>query len=259
MKKASVNLITNGQINDEKYYRELISLGVSNFELPLNSFNPLVHDKMTGKLGSHEKVVNSINVLKSLDANVVTVIVLTKMNIAHIFETLKFIKSLEVERIMLTRFNIGGEGIKNARILMPEISELKNCFSIANEASKSLNLKITSNVCTPLCILNPEDYDNISTMSCSASIKNMPVTLDINGNMRICNHSPVIIGNIFNDKIENILNSDYVNSWKEIKPEYCKECEVYENCFGACRAASEQLGLGLNHADPILELRGTKL
>jgi predicted nuclease of restriction endonuclease-like (RecB) superfamily len=30
-----------------------------------------------------------------------------------------------------------------------------------------------------------------------ADIYKMPVTFDTNGNMRVCNHSPVVIGNIF--------------------------------------------------------------
>ena len=254
MKKASVNLITNGVLGTESKYKEIFSLGVSNFELPLHSFNPATHDTMTRKSGSHQKVIDSVKIIQKFGGNVVIDIVLTKMNINELPETITFIKELGVTRIMLTRFNVGGEGINHVGELLPTVDELKNTFEMVNRISKEQDVKITSNVCTPLCVLNPNDYDNIATLSCSANINNMPVTLDINGNMRICNHSPVIIGNIFVNTIEEIMNADYVKSWKTEKPDYCSGCNVYDRCFGGCRAAAEQMGWGLKGVDPLIKL-----
>lgn len=83
---------------------------------------------------------------------------------------------------------------------------------------------------------------------------NKPLTMDVGGNLRICNHSPVDIGNIYSENIENILSSPYVQSWKEIVPQFCSSCNKYAKCQGGCRAASEQLGLSLASPDPIIHL-----
>jgi len=56
---------------------------------------------------------------------------------------------------------------------------------------------------------------------------------------------------IINFEIGNQLY--YIESNYGEKYEYCKECKRYEECFAGCRAASEQLGMGLEHADPILK------
>ncbi len=253
LKKANVSIITNGCAGTYEQYKELASLGIKLFTLPLHSYLPVVHDAMVRKSGSHKKVLDSVKILQSFNTSVVVDIVLTKMNIGHLRKTIEFIKELGILNIMLTRYNVGGEGLKHSFELIPDQSELKNGFTTANLVSKELNIKITSNVCTPLCILNPDDYDSIPTFSCTADIRKMPLTFDIAGNMRICNHSPKVIGNIFENNLIELLDDDYVQKWKKIKPEYCAECLIYDKCFGGCRAATEQTGKGLAFPDPIIE------
>ncbi len=254
LKKKNVTVITNGYTNDHKRYEELFRLGVGLFELPLHSHDSAVHDAMTGKAGSHARTLQSIKYLKSLGANVVIDMVLTKKNIPYMAETLRFYAELGIDRIMFTRFNIGGRGISNAALLMPSKDALRKAFATADKLAPELGLTITSNVCTPLCVLDPADYVNIGTQSCSANVDNMPVTLDIDGNVRICNHSPVVIGNIHEQKPGEIFESGYIKSWKTVKPGYCSNCMKWDHCFGGCRAASEQIGTGLGSPDPIITM-----
>lgn len=82
----------------------------------------------------------------------------------------------------------------------------------------------------------------------------MPLTLDLLGNLRLCNHSPTVMGNIFKLKIEDILNSEKVKFWHSTIPDYCTDCKRYSKCKGGCRAASEQLGYSLKKIDPIVNI-----
>lgn len=82
--------------------------------------------------------------------------------------------------------------------------------------------------------------------------------MDINGDIRLCNHSPVVAGNIFEKELKDILYSSYANSWNEIIPNFCSNCNKWSICRGGCRAASEQYALGLSHVDPILIREGLK-
>ena len=86
-------------------------------------------------------------------------------------------------------------------------------------------------------------------------MRRKPITVDINGNVRVCNHSPVIAGNIYEKPLYEILHSDYVESWNNIIPEICKNCNWWEKCRGGCRAASEQIGTGLAEADPVVHYK----
>jgi len=86
-----------------------------------------------------------------------------------------------------------------------------------------------------------------------------PITLDINGNIRLCNHSPVVAGNIYRKELDDILYSDYTTEWETAVPDLCKPCSHWAVCKGGCRAASEQCFGSLKKEDPIikaLEIKG---
>jgi len=252
MKGALVTVISNGTSASFSEYKQLVDLGVSLFELPILSHNPNIHDYMTQHPGSWEKSVATTKDLLSLHANVVAVMVLTKANCINISDTLIFISSIGISRVMINRLNIGGQVTKNIQELLMSRNELNDAFKEIVVSSKALKLAVTSNVCTPVCVLNPKNYRGIRFTSCSFDLTKRPITIDYQGDMRFCNHSPVIIGNIFKDRLDSIFNSQQVLQWKNIIPHFCMECKAYNHCKAGCRAASEQMGLSLHHPDPIM-------
>ncbi len=249
----SVTIISNGNYATAAEYEELVKLGVSLFELPIHSYRADEHDYMTAQKGSWEKSLASIEVIRNAGGAVVPVLILTKANIAIMEETLAFIKSLGLNRIMLNRFNIGGNGIAEMENLLPTLDEIRDAFKTASKVSTQLGLKITSNVCSPVCVLDPQDYQNIGFSLCSPhNIESRPYTLDIKGDIRFCNHSPITMGNIYKNSNKEIFQTDYLKEWQTDTPDYCNECDKYNRCFGGCRAASEQMGTGLGGVDPLV-------
>ncbi len=254
LKNKSVAIITNGNKADNSDYKLMIDLGVGLFEVPLHSPDSNAHDYMTGTPHSWEKSLNSLQQLVALGANVVAVIVITKANYHQISDTLLFIKNLGVNRIMLNRFNIGGAGILEKENLWLSHDELKSTYRTASEIGRKNKINLSSNVCTPICVLNPADYPGISFSHCSPEVTRRPLTLDIMGNLRFCNHSPTILGNIFKDKLSDMLQSEKAQLWSKVTPDFCTSCHLYKKCMGGCRAASEQLNLSLSTVDPVVEI-----
>jgi len=254
MEGKTVTVISNGFKGTPNDYESLVAMGITLFEFPIHSADETIHDFITQVKGSWKKSVDSIRKVQSFNGYPVPVIVLTKYNIEVLGETLDFIASLGLNRIMMNRYNIGGCGVAAPFSVSATPQQLRKAFGTANRRAKELELVISSNVCSPDCLLNPADYRNILFGHCSKDVLNKPVTMDINGNVRLCNHSPVVAGNIFEQTIEEILYSPYARSWNEIIPEYCASCNSWEKCRGGCRAASEQCGLGLGHVDPIMTL-----
>lgn len=254
LKGSTVTIITNGNAGYEKDLKLMHKLGVGLFELPFHSTDPKIHDLLAGVEGAHQESEKRINSLLSFGARVVAVIVLTKHNIATLKDTLIYLKSKGISSIMLNRFNIGGAGIQWSDELTPSLEELRAAFTLANQTAKEFSIALTSNVCTPICILNPADYPNIGFGHCSANPLQKPLTLDHLGNIRLCNHSPNIAGNIYNNSFQEIFESDYVKSWNGPKPDFCAECHLYDSCFAGCRAASEQVGNSISMEDPIIKM-----
>jgi len=252
MNGKQITLISNGTQGTENQYAKLLKMGVGLFEFPVHSAQEAIHDKMAQVKGSWQKSVNSVKQVLALGGQVVPVVVITKFNVNVLGETLDFINSLGCKRIMLNRYNIGGKGCAQPLEISATPDELRAAFKIANEKSSELGLRLSSNVCSPICLLDPKDYQNIGFGHCSFNALQRPVTLDINGNIRLCNHSPVVAGNIFKNNISEILSNEYAELWKGNVPKFCENCEHWQKCKGGCRAASEQVFGRLDVEDPIL-------
>lgn len=252
MEGKTVTIISNGFRGTPDDYKNLIAMGVTLFEFPIHSADATVHDSITQVKGSWKKSLDSIRAVQSMKGYPVPVIVLTKYNVELLGETLDFVDALGLRRIMMNRYNIGGCGTVAPASVSATHSQLRAAFDIADQKAKKLGLVISSNVCSPDCLLDPANYRHIMFGHCSENVLHKPITMDIDGNIRLCNHSPIVAGNIFEQSIEEILYSPYADSWNEIVPEYCITCQKWEKCRGGCRAASEQCGLGLRHVDPIM-------
>ena len=259
MKNKKVSIISNGNACDNDQLLRLIKMGVQLFELPMHSKRPEVHDAMTTVNGSWQKSYNSIRTLIKNKGYVVPVIVVTKLNHAYIEETIEFLAGMGLKRLMINRFNIGGNGIKALEEINLPVDQLRDTFKKVNVLSKKYNLTTSSNVCTPFCVLDPDDYPNVLFGACPPNVLYKPLTINIDGDLRLCNHSPVVAGNIFKQDIADILTSDYVKSWNDIKPDFCLECTKYNSCRGGCRAASEQMNLGLSEVDPMCNYPGVEV
>ncbi len=246
-----VSIISNGNVGKLDDYQKCILLGVRLFQLPILSAQPQIHDQITGISGSWERSMESITQIRNAGGTVVPVIVLTKMNYKQIGETIEFLNEMGFRQMMINRYNIGGINRMNDLCVLNK-EEVNEAFTVAHNLVVERNLYITANVCSPICYLNPSDFPNIGFGFCSFDVSLRPLTVNIDGDLRLCNHSPIVAGNIFKNELDDIFNSEYVTSWETMKPEFCNNCESYKTCKGGCRAASEQLGQNLAQPDPII-------
>jgi len=256
MNSKTVTIISNGSLGTHSDYESLTAMGITLFEFPIHTADEAIHDHITRVPGSWQKSIASIRAIQALGGYPVPVIVMTRYNIDLIGNTLDFISTLGLKRVMMNRYNIGGCGTADPASVSGTHSQLRNAFRVANDKAAELGMVISSNVCSPDCLIFPGDYPNLMFGHCSSDVLLKPITMDIDGNIRLCNHSPVVAGNIFRQDIKEILYSPYACSWNEIVPDFCASCDAWERCRGGCRAASEQCGLGLGHVDPILTETG---
>lgn len=257
LRGKNVTVLSNGTVGSFEEYRRIADIGVGLFQFPLLSSDEKTHDALTGISGSFRKSTGSIRYLTGLGAEVVPVFVMTKQNIRGLRDTLARGRELGLRRFMLARFNVGGRGIRHCADLLPSAEALKQAFAEANDWARTERVSITANVCVPHCIINPADYPAIRISSCSADFRSMPLTIDFAGNVRICNHSPTVIGNIHHESVTAMFESEYLHTWKSQKPPRCGSCARWVYCNGGCRSASEQMGYTLAHEDPIVALLRT--
>lgn len=255
LRRKTVSIISNGTVADRKTLEQLVGLGIEVFELPFHSADPRIHDQMTGVAGSHRRVVQSLAWLRELAARVVPSIVLCRHNADCLETTLSELAALGYRQVMLNRYNIGGSAASDPLSVLPDKEQLISAFRVADRIAKSKSLHISANVCTPHCILSPADFGHIRFTRCSDKTTERPLTVEATGNVRFCNHSPAVLGNLFHISIERILESIAQSAWNGQPTGICADCHLYPHCKAGCRAAGEQLS-GIPSPDPILSLYG---
>lgn len=255
-KGASVNILTNGTLltaNDLDIFR---SIGVSAVQIPLLSCAPAIHDHLTGLSGSWQKAADSIRaVIATLGPeHLAAVLIITAVNSSLLADTLAYYHQLGVRTVMVNRFNLGGNGLQNREELCLSRAQLAEAFRMVSDyALQNPDMRFVSGVCTPLCVLDPFDYPGIRFTSCSTELRNRPITISYKGEVRFCNHSPFVLGNIWDRPLREILENPTIMERYMAVPEPCAQCRLFARCKGGCRAASEQVYGTFDRIDPIIE------
>lgn len=233
-----VNLITNGTLLTEEMVKSLVEAGVAIFEVPLLSGKPEPHNEMAG-VDSWQKVIDAIGFIKKHGGMAVGVVVVTKKNIEQIKYTLETAVVLDLDSVMFNRFNPGGAGEKMMDELLPDSDELEDALAVANQIAIDYGLPITCNIPIQPCIIDMGKFPYLSSGFCSCGTDTAYYAIDSQGNMRPCNHSPMILGNFLTTPYEEIMASPLLREFVESIPVICEPCPSAHTCQGGCKAAAQ--------------------
>ena len=254
-KGARVNVLTNGGLLTEDAVANFKSIGVGAVQIPLLSAEEAVHDYLTQVPGSWKKAVDATRrAVEAFGKGAFTVLVITRVNAPGIPETLRLIDRLGIRGVMVNRFNLGGMGLKNLRELELDRDTLHKAFAdVESFAAAHPDIRFVSGVCTPICVMDPSPYPHIQFTYCTTDFTRRPVTVSFRGDVRFCNHSPHVLGNIYDRPIGEILTDpEIIARYAEI-PDHCRDCKLLKRCNGGCRAASEQVFGTFSRPDPLLK------
>lgn len=251
---ANVNLLTNGTLLGGSEVEIMNQIGVGAVQIPILAAEAALHDYTTGVAGSWHKAVSSARLVSSVRADwLLPVLIVSKLNYHCVEDILHFYHTeFGSTRAMVNRFNIGGLGLHNASELNLTTAELKDVFGRVDRVAGELGMTIQSGVCSPMCLLNPDDYRNILFSHCSTDLSTRPLTVNYKGDVRFCNHSPRVLGNIYERSIGEIVAESQEDGYFDTIPAPCVDCKLWSRCRGGCRAASEQLYGSFDIVDPIV-------
>lgn len=250
----SITLITNGTRLSESRIKTLIKAGVSLFELPLNSSVPAIHDQLAGNINCFDKVTQAAAEIRYHGGELAFVFVGTLLNIDHWKDTLDLGIALGSNTFLFNRYNAGGQYHQEPEKLMPTVDQVRWGLSVAEEYCKEFNIGIGASIAIPPCLIDPQDFPHVGFGFCAAGTSRAYYTIDPTGNIRPCNHTPTIIGNLFEKSFKEIVHSEKMQSFKQARPEFCSGCQLEEECCGGCKASAEVCYGSLKACDPFLEI-----
>ncbi|GAB4532274.1 MAG: hypothetical protein Kow0063_12590 [Anaerolineae bacterium] len=247
-----VNLITNGHRLTETVTADLIERGVTLFELPLLSFRRATHDALSSSVGAFDAVLAALAHIRYHRGQAVTVFVATRHNIADLHDTLKLAFAFGVRGVMFNRFNPGGRGAAAIDTLLPGVDEIRNALAIAEAASQEYHLPVSCSIPIQPCLIDISNYPHLGFGFCAAGSSRAYYTLDIDGNVRPCNHTPTILGNVWREPFADIIAPGRLASFVAAVPPFCAPCSRKDECQGGCKASAQVCYGDLSAEDPFL-------
>lgn len=249
--KVSITIITNGTLLDADTIKECIKYGAVLFEVPLLSTKNDVQDGlMRGE--SFDKVLDAIATIRSTGGKVVPAFVATRKNIVDLREVLELSIGMAVDGFMLNRFNPGGEGKQHIDELLPTRDEFEDALKIADEISAKYNFPVVVPIPTQPCLIDVKQFKKLKFSFCAAGTKNAYYAIDPIGNLRMCNHTPHILGNLFDENFRVLATKPDVKAFAKSIPASCTGCRISAKCRGGCPAAAEVCYGSIEKEDPFL-------
>lgn len=249
-----VNLITNGTNLPENRVKSLIAAGVSLFELPLDGGDAQTHDAAVGQVGAFRAMTRAAADIRFHGAGLAFVFVATKQNIGEWKQALEIGIALGARGFLFNRYNAGGAAHTDPAALMPSPAELREALAIAEDYASRYGISISASIVMPPCLINHRDYPHIGFGFCAAGTDRSYYTVDPLGHLRPCNHSPTILGNLFQTPMHQLVRNQTMKNFRAAHPKFCDPCALVEKCQGGCKAAAEACAGDLCACEPFLAL-----
>lgn len=178
------------------------------------------HEAFTGVPGSFGDAVSAVSYAAEVQLKAVASTVITRYNWNRIEEIVQFALSRGADHIAFNRY-IG-----------PPLPDLEATAEQSVSALREVEHLISQGAPVRFGTPVPQCLFPNSTMPCLAG--RAFITVDPWGKVRPCNHASLIVGNLFQDSLENILSR--LVEWYIGIPEVCNDCSLTEICGGGCRA-----------------------
>jgi len=260
---VQTTLISNGRLLSKETIRDLLERGVGLFELPLLSHRREMHDYLSGSVGAFDAVLEAMAHLREHRGNFVMVFVLTRLNLLDLYETIRLAFAFGARGIMLNRFNPGGRGLEHLAELMPSSSQVREALAVVENASAELGIPTSCSIPIQPCLVegvweayrSPDGSSPFSHLRfgfCAAGTDRAYYTLDPLGNLRPCNHTPLILGSLLEEPFEKLIAPGRISSFTSAFPPFCDSCSLRDICQGGCKAAAQVCYGSLSSEDPFL-------
>ena len=233
----SMVLISNGLKMTEEY---LLFFKDMNVHLSMSLPGYTTFEKHTG-VDNADGVLHWFKVADDIGLETTVNITVTRLNYDELFQTISLGLINGAHDVLLNRFLPGGRGLSYMTELKLTAEQMNGMLDTAEEVLEYANKHGYTGTEIPLCVIKEADkYKHIHLgYQCSAAKEFF--VIDPSGNIRICNHSPRIVGHIFDTPMINDIGYWNLFAQSDYQPEECSDCNFKQICDCGCREVAHIL------------------
>lgn len=248
---VGVSIFSNATLITQEVARDYIKADASLFKLSLLSADKKMHNYLSQN-DCFDKVTESIANVKLYDGQVIAVFVGTRRNIDNLAEMIELAVALGVDGIMFNRFNAGGEGTKYIDELLPAPAQVIKALKVIEDALERYEIPISCSMPIQPCVIDTSRFKKIKFTYCVSGENPLHYAVDSLGNLRPCDQSPFIVGNLLNKSFNTLTQEAVLSDFRKQIPEFCKSCKLAHLCQGGCKASAEACYGSLSAEEPFL-------
>lgn len=231
----NVRIQTNGALITEQIAAYCVQHRID-LMVSFPSCDEQVFEQIVGKKQSFERVLNSLKVLHKYRVDFQPNIVVTKLNLHTVKETICFLhEQFHPRGIFVSRATKAHSAEKSFEEIMLNNEELCQLFDDCAALAGKYNINIKSCGGYPLCLFRSQDSYSIFGKVCGAGKNDF--VLSNSGDVRVCTRDDRVYGNVFEEPLQKIL--ERMSEWTEpVVPLACTSCNKKDVCHGGCHMAS---------------------
>jgi len=226
--RSSVTIVTNGQIHLEGLSNKLACIGI-----PIHGLEK-THDRLTNKQGSFNQAMYSISEYVKQGFDVRCIPVLTCLNFDQMYDIIGLAKNKGMESVFVDRYEDGGLGSNKSEQLKPSFDQFRIALGQMINGRDNFHIPVGWGTAIPFCLDDRMIKENM-TADCGAGITF--AAINPNGEIRTCNQSERIYGNILTETMEKIWHKPELSEFRSLswieKP--CTDCKALVDCLCGCK------------------------
>ena len=191
------------------------------FLISLHGSTARQHELFTRSAGSYQQALQSIQSAAGAGMDVSVSTILLRSNLGQLKEIAETALAHGAQNIIFARHI----GQPVPQVTLDERELIQAIEEVTSLRQQGYPVKIGN--CVPHCF-----HENLSS-GCTAGLTYC--TIDPTGNLRPCNHSKVVAGNLLAQPLEELWNSKELQNWRTRVPPGCISCPSYARCSGGCK------------------------
>lgn len=206
----TVNMVSNGYLIDENVVKKLKKANITNVQISLDGINSIQHDTFRGKMGSFDKAVNAIKLLRQENIPVLTSLVPNKLNYLDAYEYFKMCSELGVNSARCMPFLPMGRGGSIGDNLILNNEEYFLFKRLLNKAVKDFpNMNIEWG--------DPIDHMYRQPENANHGMDSYCMEIKSNGDIGVSAYFPIYVGNCLKHTLKEYWDAGYNKIWADTR------------------------------------------
>ena len=241
----SFSILTNGTLITDEIAKKIASYNPYYVQVSLEG-GKKTNDYIRGK-GTYTKISEGITNLRKNKIFTYISFTATKLNYKEFPKVVKYARHYNVNNVWSDRYIPLGDNLDKELVL--SLEDTQEYLNIMYKEREKLRKLVNNN--TTISMYRALQFQMTDDFAYGCTAGDTLLTVMENGDLVPCRRMPIVVGNLFKDKMYDLYKNSRV--LKDLRnnriPDECGDCENSELCRGGLKCLTYAMYKDLNHKD----------